>query len=94
MLYVGNMALLINDVHIFYLPQGCHLVNIIGMQLFYKSWLLNCKAWVPAMFLFLDFMVLTGPFTYRYEKSFLGMVDYSSDWLPYYCIVAIANFLD
>ena len=88
LLYAGNMALKKSGVCFQYnhMDTGCsHLAS---------PYYLTAKAWILAIFLFPNNMILNRQFVCRYEKVFPGVVRHSSDGHPCHCIVDVPNLLD
>ena len=66
------MALMINDAHIIYYQTNSVRAPLLEHSYCQSPDYLAAKAWIWAMFLLPDTVVLTGPLVYRYEKSFQG----------------------
>ena len=68
--------------------------TLLGYSHISRTGFLAAKAYIWAMFLFLDTEVLTGPLGIGMKKFFPGMVGYSFVGLLCHHIVAICNLLN
>ena len=88
MLYGSDMTLMTTDALLLYYHMNAVWLTFLDIVIF--KVLHDCKSTdlghIP---LFLDVVIVTGPFDCRYEK-----VGYSFDGLPCYCSVVIFDLLN